>query len=460
MRHAKAFFLADFQRSASFFLAKVIYLYNDVTCTKHQIGDCRMFKVIIDQPVLSKALVRGGYAAMTAEGQSENTRVADPTRGCIKIVASKEQVSFESTVSQAATKFIVPVDGTSVVVENEGELCVPIRTLQTVVNKGKSKYKVAIEFIPLAEDEVDNTKKKSKKPPTVVVQNNGKIVVWFSNSEANLKHNVKTFPTTDFEVVPFQESPVTMKGKAEMFSAPIKTVAFAVETGDANEVYNHVGIDDGGDKLYFFGSNGRRCAVVSSKKSDFELATPKRKILVDLNLLTPVMDMLAGETISMVEDTDDMHITFLSGNTWVRLMGIDIKKRDKYPDFNKIMSKSVDVSVVIHKDSVVEVLDHVSAANKERSRYEIKEGASHIAVSSKGVADLEASSGWIKCDPIAKGLATETICLSTSYFIGAVNKLSGDKIRLAFTPDTRIARLESETNPEFTYLMQKMQEGV
>jgi DNA polymerase III sliding clamp (beta) subunit (PCNA family) len=336
-----------------------------------------------------------------------------------------------------------------------------MKDFKTVVDKGKPVYKVSVEAVPL--DDADAGKsKKSKKPAPVVVQNDGKITVSFSKengSDTHLKHDVNTFPTTDFETVKFSESPVTMKGKAELLSSPVKTVAFAVDTGDANEVYNHVGIADGGDKLYFFGSNGRRCAVVSSGKGSFDLATPRRTILLDLNLFTPVMDMLSGETVSVIEESDDMHVTFLADNTWVRIMGIDNAKREKYPDFNKIMTKAVESSILIDRDSVEEVLNHVSAANKERSRYEIKVGADHIPVSSKGVAHLSASSGWIKCDKIEKGLADETICLSTSYFMGAVGKLTGEKIRLAFTSDSRIARLESETNPEFTYLMQRMKEG-
>lgn len=411
-------------------------------------------KITLSQKAFAEALRSGGVAAFTPEGQSEDVRIADATRGSVRITADKKSVTFESTVGQVAAGHTVPIEDKVVAVEKEGSVCVPVKELKQICDKMKEDQTISLEFIP------SSAKKDQKK--SVVVQPCGDIIgkIGKGGKSSTIEHTLVAYPASEFEEIKgVENASALIKGKADAFRSACGKVAFAINSNDTNEMYHNIGIFDGGNdgKLSFVGTDGRRCAVVSVPKSDFESTSMKGTVLVNLALLTPALEAMGSDVMELADDSGH-HIVLRTKTSWVRLAMVDKAVMEKYPDFKKVMAKPIGVDLMVDKESLEEALDHISIANKDRGKYTIKVGAENIIVRSQGVANLKEVKAKVKCDKIGVSLKEDTINLSTWCFISSVKKLTGEKVRVCFTVDERMARVESPDNPEFTYLMQKMSE--
>jgi len=405
-------------------------------------------KITLPQPVLSNAIAKGGSAAFTAEGQSEEQKSSNITKSCMCVRATAESVTFESTVTKMAARLVTKV-GDGVKVDEAGEACIPARELKELCSKLNNNQSVTLEFVPSASQQAVIS--------PYGIQSNGSIDLRvFDDGSEVLQASIESYPTDKFEKATFKTEPVILRGKNKQIEEACGMVVFAINPTDYAELLNNIGIFVGENVVFFVGTDRKRCAISSVDKKAFGVVAVD-SVLVEAEAL--------GLALGMFEDDDDVsfamepnttHVSLSAGNVSVRLCTVDKIRMAKFPDYRRVLKMGTKVKLVIDKKALGFALKAVALANKRKSTYVIRQGAEVISMRAKSVTAIRHIEAKAKCEKVAEALTAEAICFSTEAFLGCIDKMSGEKISLSFTPDEMRAKVDSPDSPNFVYLMQKV----
>lgn len=406
-------------------------------------------KIALSQQALNKIIVRGGAAAFTAEGQSEEQKASNITKSCIFIKAEDDSVLFESSVTKMGSRCLVKT-GKGVEVSDKGEICVPAKELKELCSKLKENQDIILEFIP-------NASGQAPAASPYGIQSSGSVSVKVSDGDNEIvQASLEAYPTDRFERSAIKTEPVVLKGKNKLVKDAAAMVAFAINPSDYGELLNNIGVFVSENTIHFVGTDRKRCAISNLDRKLFEVVDFD-SILLESEFLAKALDLFGEDNeINMSFVPDGTHVTLFSGDTCVRLDTVDKVRKAKYPDYRKVLKMGTKVKIIVDRKSLEFGLKAISLANKSRSFYTIKKDATSIGIKAKGVTAVRGIDAKAKCEKIEENLSSDTICFSTEALMGGVDKLSGDKVEIAFTADEMRAKIQSPENPSFIYLMQRV----
>jgi DNA polymerase III sliding clamp (beta) subunit (PCNA family) len=404
-------------------------------------------KITLSQPVLSNAIAKGGVAAFTAEGQSEEQKSSNVTKSCMSIRADADSVTFESTVSKMAARYVVKA-GEGVKIDDPGEVCVPARELKDICSKLREDQSVRLEFVPSA------PKQAEASPYGIQSDGNIDLRVFDGDNEV-IQASIESYPTARFEKATFKTDPVVLKCKNKLVKEAAAMVAFATNPTDYAELLNNIGIFAGENVMFFVGTDRKRCAISSVDRKSFEAVGIDSVLLESENLAKAMEIFEADDDVSFAMEPDATHITLYSGSVSILLNTVDKIRKAKFPDYRKVLKMGTKVKIVIDRKALEFGLKAISLANRQKSLYVVKQGAESIVMKAKGVTAVRAIEAKAKCEKISESLTAEAVSFSTEAFAGCIDKLSGEKVNLSFTADEMRAKVDSPDSPNFVYLLQR-----
>ena len=416
-------------------------------------------KVTISKKDLDLVVSRACLAAMTEEGQSEISRANNETRGCVRIKAEGNKISFDSSVSRFSARYEVPVvEGTDSAILVEGETCIPAKELKTVAAKIPDGYKVSMTFIPKPpEQDKDAPAAYRALLPDGIVE-----VAGIDGKKVIAKAKIEAYPSSQFADVTYVEADklaLLASGKASCFKAPYNAVSFAINPDDLKEIFDKLAVFTTEDSIIFVGADGHRCSIVQSKTDSFDKIVGKEllvPVLIDSEFLSPLLSSLSDKDPLVVGMDLTDHVYFCSEGTSYRISMVTEELRKKFPNYKKIMSLPTSAVVTVDRKHLAFSTNMLMVVNKDRGVHSFNNAEMVIKMVGKGFATVKEATGEIAYELTSQDPIKKDICLHTGYLIEGIKKMSCDKIKMSFTPDEKRVRIEDESDPKFLYYMQVM----
>lgn len=427
--------------------------------------------VVITKNDLDRVVSRASLAAMSEEGQSDISRSNNETKGCVRVTASGNTITFDSSASRFSSRYSITTgEGSESSIESEGDTCIPAKDLKSVSSKIKDG-KIRLTFISKPSDQDANASAalKSMLPDGVVE------VSVIKGAKNVAKAKIEAYPAAYFSCPDFQ-TPDTLNtivsGKASDIKNPYGLVGFSINLTDAKEVYNKFAIFPSPDSVFFLGSDGRRCAVVQTKGETsgmkFMTEEPAAPILIDSEFMNPILSSLdAADDLLLAMNASEEHVYMFSGQTSYRISMADKELRKKFPNYKRIMGLDKKVVILVNRDELSTAINLLGVVNIDRGRYVFCKDEKAIKLQGRGIAGVKEATGEVSYELVSEcqlgdgdnekaAVKDPAISLHTGYLIEGLKKMSCDKVRMSFTPDELRVRIEDETDPKFIYYMQVM----
>ena len=419
----------------------------------------KTMQVVITKQDLDEVAAKATLAALSDEGKSEMQKASNETRGCVRICAKGDSITFESSVSKFSVRHVVPVGG-DVSIVSEGETCVPASELKVVASKVRKDRKVSISFVAVPPDVTLAT-----SPAAKAILPDGVVEIGSINGDRVVaKTKIEAYPTSGFAAPQYpDESSITilMAGKAAPIREAIGTVGFCVNPKDQKEIYDKFAIFTAPDSVYFLGADGRRCAVVQAKAEAFDRiigAETKAPVLVDFAFLTPVVATLSSDDpVSVGTDPEEQRLFVVSGRTTYCINMVAESLRMKYPNYKRVVGLQSGVVVLVNREELSEAVDMLGVVNRDRGRHTFCRDPEVVKLLGRGVSSIKEATGQVPCKVVGDGkMEGDTISLQTGYLVDGLKKMTAENVRLSFTPDELRVKVEDETDPKFSYFLQVM----
>jgi DNA polymerase III sliding clamp (beta) subunit (PCNA family) len=419
----------------------------------------KALNIVISKSDLETVVKRAGLAALTEEGQSEVMRASNETKACIRVSAYGNKIVFDSSVSRFSSRYIISVgEGSDSKIISEGETCIPAKEVKAVSEKIRKGYMVSIEFSPVTEEPNANqvTSMLSDGVVEIGILKGDKVVS---------KVKIETYPTQHFSAPQYPEVSdltVVISGKASCIKEPYGVVGFAINPADLKETYNKLAIFPAKDALFFLGSDGRRAALVQSKKDeklesflkvDDEKSLP---VLIEVEYLSPVLSSIGDEEdVVLAMDKSEERVYVISGSTTYCINMVDKASRGKYPNYKLIGNLPINAVILADREELVQSIDMLGIVNKDRGNHTYE--GNNIKLLGRGFGATKEATGEVPFTVVGdKTLANKDLCLHTKYLIEGLKHMTCEKVKLSFTKDEKRVKIEDEKDPKFIYYTQVM----
>lgn len=409
-------------------------------------------KIKVPLKTLVEFVEKSAIGALTVEAQDEERKKIRPTDSCIKISATKDAISFESSSPEVAALYSVTKDE-SMTIDQEGSFCVEAsHYLKLLKTLSASRYSIQISY--------DENKDYGKDSFSGIIQPNGKITtIAIDNKNKSERRKLKddTYPVAEFTQVDWNHNKVLFSIGAKTLKASVDQVLFATDPSDLSEMLDSVGVVVSGKKIYIAGTDGKRCAIfsVGEDGKDVEIKSDDQKILIGGELLKNCCKSFDDdEKIKVIDCEDKEHIILASEKIKIRLSVASDEVKQQFPNFLNILNIVLPITIVADKADLLEAVEVLSLYNAEKSISYIKEVQSEIKINAAR-RGTDPETALAECEPIATSL-DNPIAMSNSFIIDGCKKISGPKVKLSFTKDEKKIKMESTTETNFVYLMQSM----
>jgi DNA polymerase III sliding clamp (beta) subunit (PCNA family) len=409
-------------------------------------------KITVPLKTLAEFVEKSAVGALTSDAQDEERKKIRPTDSCVRITASKDSISFESSSPEISALYSMPKDD-SVIIDKEGSFCVEAsHYLKVLKTLSSSRYSIQISY--------EENKNYGKDAFGGIIQPNGKITtiaVDNKNKAERRKLHDDTFPVSEFTQVDYNHSKVLFSIGAKTLKDSIDRVMFATDPTDLSELLDRVAIVVSGKKIYVAVTDGKRVAIVfvDENGKDVEIKSNDQKILIDGILLkNSCKSFDDDEKIEIIDCEDKEHIILFSEKIKIRLCIASDEVKQQFPNFLNILNIVLPITLVADKADLLEAVEVLSLYNAEKSISYITGVKSEFKIDAAR-RGTDPETALAECEPITASLENP-IAMSNSFIIDGCKKISGPKVKLSFTKDEKKIKMESPTDTNFVYLMQSM----
>jgi len=409
-------------------------------------------KIRIPLEELIGSLEKSSLAALTKESQDEEVRKIRPTDSCIKITASKDAVTFESSSKEVAA--LRSTKDKDIIVKKEGACCVEAKSYMKMLKTIPKDCSVQISYKP--------NKNYAKDAFGGIIQPNGILTtIAFKNKKEIRRGTNDTFPVEEFAPVDYAHKKVLFSIQAKTLQEAVSQVLFATDPSDLSEMLDSIAIVVSGNKIHFAGTDGKRCAIYSvvANEKDAAILLDDQKTLIDGILLkTSCKSFDDYDVIEVIDCEDAEHVILSADNTKIRLRVASDEVKQQFPNFINILSVICPTSIVLNKSQLLEAVEFLSQYNPEKSIYHVCKGKSEIKIeAARRGANPE--SATVECEPIAASLINPA-AMSNQFIIDGCKKTGGKdkgcKVQISFSKDERKIRMQATDDTSFVYLQQSM----
>jgi len=402
-------------------------------------------KITMPAKQLRDAVEKSSLGALTKKAQDRDRKIIMPTDACIKISASNDAVTFESS-SQDASVLLELKDYSAVAVKENGAFCVDAKDYLKLLKTIPEDCTVNISY---------ETNYTYGKDPLehALPRPNGMIttVAIDSNSQKRIGRN-DAYPVDDFKEVDYCTHNLKLFTiKAESLRKCISRVLFASAKPD--ELWDGIAIYISDGKIVFACTDGKRCAMITADED--VKATVNQTILVNGKLMKDACRAFDDDAIINIYKCEDpKHIFLCAYNTKIILATASANEAQGFPKCLSLHKHDYPISVVIDKADLLDAVNFVSQYNSEKSVFYIIKGMSEIKIEAAYSGD-DPDKAIVRCAPITASLK-KPVAMSNQFLIDACKKISGD-VRFSFTKDEKKIRMDSSDDPRFVHFMQAME---
>ena len=401
-------------------------------------------KFTIPHKTLIEAAQKASVAAMTPEAQDEQITLRIPTQSCIKITATEGQITMESAVARIQARHVLPVSA-DVVVHDVGVACIQAKwLLDNLATTNKTNSFVVIET---TQDEKYKDGDNSER-----IVSNGRCRIYLKEGKKEVfSWEGETYSPGKFTVTPQYKGTAFATILAKTMSDAVKSVDFATNATDGEDVCNRIAIRPVGDLLQFMATDGRRCASVNVQTK----ASIDRTLLVDPKLLGLAMECMAAD-VECVLDEDSAHVIFSEPGTDIRLTLASDKKTESFPKVPKILSIETPFEFTVDRERLLAALANLSKTNGEKFLMSYSAGDDEIGLETMDEGKGRKASAKVGCVPVETTIQSKVIAMHLGYVEEIVKRLEGDLIKLRFSADEKRIRIEAAVDPNLTSVMARM----
>jgi len=184
---------------------------------------------------------------------------------------------------------------------------------------------------------------------TIQTEDNNLIIL-----QKDTKYKLAMFNPLEFPSFPTQDNKSRFEINPDEFLQSIKKISPAIDTNNPKYELNGALINLKDDKIDFVGTDTKRLALVNIKKQidkNLSLIIPKKAINEIQKLFFENMQILYDENILIIKSENFTLFTKLING--------------KYPDYEKIIPKSLKYELKINKDKMIEHIKQISIVSPE-----------------------------------------------------------------------------------------------
>lgn len=403
-------------------------------------------KITMPLKKLSKAVEVASPAALTKKAQDNDRKQIKPTDSCIKISANKDNVMFESSSPTVSVRHTLPIEE-GIVIEQEGSICSDAKGYLKLMDTLKSDYSIQITS--------EENKKDDKESSSWIVQPNGRITTLAiqDNIEKRKGFN-NTYPVAEFTAVDYNHNKVLFSITTKALKASVGKVIFVTDPNDSSHIYDNIAIFVLDNKIYFAGTDGKRCAIYAADEMDAIIELDNQKILINAELLQKACKSFGNAIIEVIDCEDQEHIMLSSGNTKVRLRMASEKIKQPFPNISGLLKLDFPTTIVANKAELLNGIEFLRQYNSAKSTYYFKNGKSEIKIEATN-RENEAVIAIVECEKISTRIV-HPVAMSNSFVMDYLKKIKGGKVKISITSDEKRIKMVSANDNSFIYLMQRM----
>ena len=402
-------------------------------------------KITIPSKKLLKAAKVASTGAMTKKAQDEDRKKLKPTDSCIRISANKDNVMFESSSQTMSVRHTVPVEDDTIV-EINGNICTDAKGYLKLLDSLEGNYSIRIAS--------EENKKDDKESSIGIVQPNGIIrtIAIQDNIEKRKGFN-DTYPVAEFIAVDYNHNKVLFSIHAKALQVSVGKIKFATDPNDSSGVSDNIAIFVD-NKIYFAGTDGKRCAIYAVDEMNAIIEKDNQKILINAELLKKACQCFENDIIEVIDYEDQEHIIFSSGDTKVRLHMASEEVKQQYPNISGLLKLDFPTTIVADKKDLLSAVKLLGSYNPEKSVFYFENGKSEIRLEAANRAN-EPVKAMVECDKISTK-TTNPFALSNAFVKDFLTKIKGDKVQIFINADTKKSKMVSVNDDNFIYFMQCM----
>jgi len=412
-------------------------------------------KITMPLKQLKDAVEKSSLGALTKDAQDEDRKKIKPTDSCVKISASKDAVTFESSSKEVSALHSIPVRD-DVVVEKEGICCADAKSYLKMLKTLPTDCSVQISY--------EANKDCGKDPyENIVIKPNGKLTtIAFKNKSEKTRGTNDTYPVGGFTQVDYSRNQVLFSINAKLLKQCVSQVIFAICPKNLSNIYDNVAIYALGNKIHFAGTDGKRCAIysVDADEKDAAIILDGQKILIDGKLLKDFCKCFGkGEIIDVIGCEDNGHVVLATENTKIRLQTASKEAKRQFPNAINLLDLACPTTITVDKSdflSAIEFLSlcNLSLCNPDKSIFYVEQGKSEIKINATR-RGTEPGTALVKCEPIKASLANP-VAMSNRFIQDCCKRIVGSWVKISFSLDEKKTKMESTTDKRFVHFMQSM----
>lgn len=402
-------------------------------------------KITMPLKQIRDAVEKSSLGALTKKTQDWDRKTIMPIEACIKISASNDAVTFESS-SQEASVLLELKDYSAVAVKQNGAFCVDAKDYLKMLKTIPDDCLVNISY-------EENYTYGNAPLEYALPRPNGMIttVAIDSNSQKRIGRN-DTYSAYDFKQADYDHTVECFSVSVGSLNKCISRVLFASYKADV--LYDNIAIYISDGKIVFACTDGKRCAMITADED--VKATVNQTILVNGKLLKDACRAFDGDAmINIYKCEDGKHIMLSSNNTKIILATASADELKGFPKCLNLHKHDYPISVAIDKADLLDAVNFVSQYNSEKSVFYIIQDKSEIEIEAFCSGD-DPDKAIVQCKPITASLK-KPVAMSNKFLVDACKRISGSDVRFSFTKDEKKIRMDSADDTRFVHFMQAME---
>ena len=403
-------------------------------------------KIGIKAKLLVSCIEKSSVAALTKGAQSEERKKSSPIESCVKISATKDAISFESSSGNTSAIHVEKTNDEYCLVEEDGSICVDAKAYLGVLKTVDGDSQVDISFVP---DKKEEKYSEAKAP-------NGKIVTVVSGQKSDKRKGKNdTFSVEGFGVIDYSCDKVVFSATAIVLKNCLERVAFATDATDFSGVYDKVAIAIANNKLYFAGTDGKRCAIFVEDKDAKIVGTENKNFYVNCASIKDSFDSFNDdEIVSFVDCETHVIISNADGSTKIKIGVASDEIKQKFPKFSAILGLAFPHEFTVGRKDLLTAIDFVGEYNEDKCVFNIDESGNNMRIdAARRGSDPE--NAVVTCENFSVKIANP-ISMSNYFVKDVLRKLKCEKVKMSFTSDEKKIKICCENDNNFIYFMQCM----
>ena len=403
-------------------------------------------KVRLKQSTLIDILNKGAIAALTDEAQGDTTVFA-PLIKSVKIKADADTITIESAIKTQAVQYIHTIDKDEVTVKEPGEIMVLAKELMDWV-KRQPDSDILLSLKVLDSPQLISTingdaagKASLKKLGTVDLMSR-------DQTKTGTKWSLDCFDASQVTWVDFKKPAPLFEISNEQLKDAVKSTSFAVMPYCPSHAKDAFAFQIYDNKLYIMGGDGVRMAL-------YELDAVKN---VNLPFTYIVPNKILSTLVGLVSESEPVifgydekkHRSFIYQSNYI--VRADVAEQSvvdvKVPPLSYLFDQhKFDKFARINKKLLASRLGTASMINKKNIMYVFKGSQVLLhSISESGMAPMTCTASLIENTRDIKTL------WSVTHVMDIIKALPDDEMIIMLPSNTtRIFKVASELNPNFTY---------